>query len=95
MTGTQPAISMLAEPQTALIAVTKTNTFVFALDQFTEAGRALLLYAEQHPVQFALFSLMIVAGLVTIIVPLAMGFSAAGPVAGELLCPYCTSCSFR
>lgn len=43
---------------------------------------ALLMYAEEHPVEFAIFSLVVVAGVVTIVVPLAIGFGAAGPVAG-------------
>lgn len=64
--------------------MTETKTFKFGLDQFTDAGKALLKYAEQHPTEFGICCLGIAAGLVTIIVPLAMGFSAAGPVIGEL-----------
>lgn len=62
--------------------IPKSNMFYFALDQFNAAGRALLMFAEQHPHLFRLSLLMIVAGLVTIIVPIALGFSATGPVAG-------------
>lgn len=64
--------------------MTETKTFKFTLDQFTDAGKALLKYAEQHPTEFGLCCLGIAAGLVTIIVSLVMGFSAAGPVIGEL-----------
>lgn len=68
----------------------ESNTFGFALDEFTAAGKALLAYAERHPAHFALSSFAIVAGLVTIIVPLALGFGGVAPLAGEFLYPYCT-----
>lgn len=63
--------------------MTTTKTFIFALAQFTQAGKDLLLYAQRHPALFALCSLTIAAGIVTIIVPLAIGFSSAGPITGE------------
>ncbi|KAL0635417.1 hypothetical protein Q9L58_005625 [Maublancomyces gigas] len=44
----------------------------------------LLVYAERHPARFALSSVAIVAGLVAIIVPLALGFGGVGPVAGTV-----------
>lgn len=71
--------------------MSESNTFVFPLDQFTETGKSLLLTAQQNPPAFGLSSvviavagLTIVGGLVTLIVPIAVGFSAAGPVAGKL-----------
>lgn len=76
--------------QQYLSTMLESNTFVFSLDQFTAAGKALLAYAERHPARFALSSVAIAAGLVTIIVPLALGFGGVGPVAGEFLYPYCT-----
>lgn len=63
--------------------MTETQTFTLPLDQFTEAGKALLTYAQHHPTEFAVCSLVITAGVVTIVVPLGMGFGATGPVGGE------------
>lgn len=60
-----------------------TNTFTLPFDQFTDSGKALLLHVQQHPALFGLSGLAISAGLVTAIVPRAIGFSAKGPVAGE------------
>lgn len=62
-----------------------TNTFTFPYDQFTDSGKALLSHVQQHPALFGLSGLAITAGLVTAIVPIAIGFSAIGPVAGEFM----------
>lgn len=63
----------------------ETRSYKFPLNQFTAAGKALIMYAEHHPAEFAILSLVIVAGVVIIVVPIAIGFGAAGPVAGQLL----------
>lgn len=64
--------------------MTEIKTHTLALNQFDESGKALLTYAQQHPTTFGLSCLAITAGVVTIIVPLAIGLGAAGTVAGEL-----------
>lgn len=63
--------------------MTETQTFTLPLDQFTEASMALLTYAQLRPTEFAVCSIAITAGVVTIVVPLAIGFAATGPVGGE------------
>lgn len=60
-----------------------TNTFNFPFDQFTDSGKALLAHVQKNPAVFGLSGLAITSGLVIAIVPIAFGFSATGPVAGE------------
>ncbi|KAH8148022.1 uncharacterized protein LAJ45_07786 [Morchella importuna] len=62
----------------------ETKIFKIALDQLEEKGRKLIEYAQEHPIEFALISVAIVAGVVIITVPLALGFGPAGPVAGSI-----------
>ncbi|KAI5849271.1 hypothetical protein DFP73DRAFT_540020 [Morchella snyderi] len=73
-----PAIpnSEMGEPET--------NIYQIALHQLEEKGRKLIEYAKEHPIQFALISVTIVAGIVFIAVPPALGFSSIGPVAGSV-----------
>lgn len=91
LTCPNPALFLLTSPQTAMCPTVKTNTFYFILAQFTKVGQALLMFAKLHPALFGLFLVMIAAGLATIVVPVAYGFGASGPVAGEFLCPVYTS----
>lgn len=58
------------------------NTFKFAIDQLEQSGRDLLEFAEKNPVVFSLGAITIAAGVATIVVPIAVGFGAAGPIAG-------------
>lgn len=62
----------------------ESNTCSFPLDQFTDVGEALLLFAQYQPALFGLSFVAITAGLVTITVPVAIGFSTVGTVAGKL-----------
>lgn len=59
-----------------------TNVFTFELHQLTQPGKDLLAFAQKHPVLFGLLSVVIVAGIVTIVVPLTVGFGGTGVLAG-------------
>lgn len=72
--------------------MTETKTHTLELDQFPDSGKALLNYAQQNPAAFGLSCLAITAGVVTITVPLTIGFGAAGPVAGEFRMQYSCCC---
>lgn len=61
----------------------ETKIHKIALHQLEEKGRKLIEYAQEHPLQFGLISITIVAGVAIITVPLALGFSSTGPVAGK------------
>lgn len=86
----QPPITNTATTTTTPTTTAPTTTFIFPLAQFTDAGRALLNFVQRHPTQFAICSLVIAAGLATIIVPHAIGFGAAGIIIGEMLPPCLT-----
>lgn len=60
------------------------KTYTLPLDQFSQAGRDLLAFAQNHPALFGILTVAIVAGLVTIIVFLALGFTPVGVAAGGL-----------
>ncbi|KAH8148021.1 uncharacterized protein LAJ45_07785 [Morchella importuna] len=62
----------------------ETKIHKIALHQLEEKGRMLIEYAQEHPIQFGLISITIVAGVAIITVPLALGFSSTGPVAGSI-----------
>ncbi|KAH0610131.1 uncharacterized protein H6S33_012677 [Morchella sextelata] len=62
----------------------ETKIHKIALHQLEEKGRKLIEYAQEHPLQFGLISITIVAGVAIITVPLALGFSSTGPVAGSI-----------
>lgn len=60
------------------------KAYTFSLNQLSQSGKDLIAYAQKDPASFGVCSILITAGLVTIIVPLAMGFTATGPGAGGL-----------
>jgi hypothetical protein len=61
-----------------------TKTYTLPLHQFPQAGRDLLAYAQKHPTLFGISVILIAAGTVTIVVPIALGFTASGVAAGKL-----------
>lgn len=60
----------------------ETTTYDIPIDQLTSNGQKLLAYAQEHPVQCGLISCVVVAGVATIVVPLAMS-AATNPATGE------------
>lgn len=73
-------------PISSLAKLTETAQALFKHPEQlpTEVFKALCSHAEQHPTEFVICSVMITAGFVIIIVPLALGFGDHGPTSGEL-----------
>lgn len=63
--------------------MTELQTFDFPVARFSEAGKALLTLAIQHPTWFAVYSMMISTGIILIVIPRAIGFCTTGSTKGE------------
>lgn len=63
--------------------MTKTKTFALNTNQFSPTGQYLLTYAQKHPEEFGVGSIVTTAGVANFVVPLVLGFTPAGPVAGN------------